>query len=324
MLPSVSVRRRPLILDLDTGIDDALAIAYALASPEVDLIAVTGTYGNVTVERGMRNSLAVLHLFGRDDVPVYPGLDHPRTATGFTPSAGSSAIHGVDGLGGAALPDSPRCPEMRSAVDVILDAARTYGRDLLVVPTGAMTTVSEVCRRDPDLMDSVGSLTFMGGALTVPGNVNPAVEANIAQDPESADMLLRSGVHTTMVGLDVTHQTVLTRRATASWRALGTPAGAFLADMVDYYIGAYERSQPELGGCGLHDPLAVAAAIDPTLVTTLGVNLQVDLDGPFRGRTIGDRLRLRDPDKTTRVAVGVDADRFVTRFVKRLTVLAAR
>lgn len=315
---------RKLILDLDTGIDDALAIAYALASPEVDLIAVTGTYGNVTVERGMRNSLAVLDLFGRPDIPVYAGLDHPANADSFGPSPGSRAIHGDDGLGGADIPDSPRVPQSESAGEFIIGAAREYGRDLLIVPTGALTTIAHVCAQDPEAMSGVGSITFMGGALTVPGNVNPCVEANISQDPESADMLFRSGVHTTMVGLDVTHRMVLTRSATRTWRGLGTASGRFLADMVDYYIGAYERSQPYLGGCGLHDPLAVAVAIDPTLVTTMGLNMQVDLDGPFRGRTIADPALLRDAEVATDVAVGVDSTRFVTDFVTRLTMLARR
>ncbi|WP_300767998.1 nucleoside hydrolase [uncultured Bifidobacterium sp.] len=318
--PGSAHRRTPrkLILDLDTGIDDALAIAYALASPEVDLIAVTGTYGNVTVERGLRNSLAVLDLLGADDVPVYAGIDHPLGSDSFEPSAGSRAIHGDDGLGGASIPESSRRPETQSAQDAILNAAATYGRDLLVVPTGALTTVAHVCCRCPEVMSGVGSITFMGGALTVPGNVNPCVEANISQDPQSADNLFHCAVPTTMVGLDVTHRTVLTRDATRAWRSLGTRAGRFFADMVDYYIGAYERSQPYLGGCGLHDPLAVAAAIDPTLISTIGLNLQVDLEGPFRGRTIADPELLREETTSTRVAVGVDGGRFVSTFVGRV------
>lgn len=322
---------RKLILDLDTGIDDTLAIAYALGSAdEVDLIGVTGTYGNVTVRRGVRNSLAVLHLFGRDDVPVYPGVDHPLAydpaANGpWEPSAGSVAVHAPNGVGGATIPDSPREAEPDgSAVDFIIDAARTYGENLVIVPTGAMTTMATVLKTAPDIRDSGARITLMGGALTVPGNVSPGAEANISQDPEAADYLFRCGARTTMIGLDVTHQTALTRKGTAVWRALGTPAGDFLADMTDYYIDFYLAHQPEIGGCGLHDPLAVAAALDPMLVTTLGVNLKVDLDGAFRGRTIGDRARLADPDKHTQVALGVDVPEFLERFMTRITALAAK
>lgn len=109
-----------------------------------------------------------------------------------------------------------------------------------------------------------------------------------------------------MIGLDVTHQTALTREKAHEWASLGTQAGDFLVTMTDYYIDFYLKNQPEIRGCGLHDPLAVAAALDPSLVTTFGFNLQVDLEGPFRGRTIGDRSRLQDFDKHTQVALGVN------------------
>lgn len=322
---------RKLILDLDTGIDDTLAIAYALASEQADdvrLIGITGTYGNVTVETGMRNALAVTDLLGHPEVSVYPGLDRPSTAPEnfrYSPSAGTRRIHGDNGIGDMTIPHSRRSPETTAAADFIIDAAHTYGKDLVIVPTGAMTTIAEVCRREPRIGELVGSITFMGGALTVPGNVTPGAEANIMQDPEAADAILRSGVETTMIGLDVTHQAVLTRRDIERWRRLGTAAGDFLAGMTDFYIDAYSATQPELEGCGMHDPLAVAAALDPTLVTTLGMNLQVDLEGAYRGRTIGDRAhdRLTDSHKTTQVAVRVDIARFKSQFLDRITALAS-
>lgn len=378
--------RKKLILDLDTGIDDAMAIAYALGSAdEADLIGITATYGNVAVPLAARNALAVLHLFGRDDVPVYPGVDHPIAPAAlprirgvgaavkadgaavagpssssdasagsgsdgsceattaewriqayedwrdggrdgwpsgepWVPSPGSVAVHHPNGIGGAVIPDSPRAPEAPgSAVGFIIDAARKYGPDLTIVPTGAMTTMATVFRNAPDLKDSGVNVTLMGGALTLPGNVSPAAEANISQDPEAADYLFRCGARTTMIGLDVTHQTALTRAKAHEWASLDTPAGDFLVTMTDYYIDFYLKNQPEIHGCGLHDPLAVAAALDPSLVTTFGFNLQVDLEGAFRGRTIGDRSRLQDVDKRTQVALGVDVPRFLDRFMTRVT-----
>ena len=125
-----------------------------------------------------------------------------------------------------------------------------------------------------------------------------------------------------MIGLDVTLQTLLTYKETKQWRDLGTKAGKFLADMTDFYIKAYETTAPHLGGCGLHDPLAVAVAVDPTLVTTLQINMQVDVEGPTRGRTIGDVTRLNDPVKTMQVAVGVDVPRFLNEFMTRISGLA--
>lgn len=260
--------RKKLILDLDTGIDDALAIAYALGSAdEIDLIGITATYGNVAVPLAARNALAVLHLFGRDDVPVYPGVDYPiapatlpkmrgttpderaqayarwqnggadgwQTDASWSPTPGSVAVHHPNGIGGAIIPDSPRAPEAPgSAVDFIITAAREYGPDLTIVPTGAMTTMATVFRNAPDLKDSGVNVTLMGGALTLPGNVSPAAEANISQDPEAADYLFKCGARTTMIGLDVTHQTALTREKAHEWASLGTPAGDFLVTMTDY------------------------------------------------------------------------------------------
>lgn len=311
-----------LILDLDTGVDDALAIAYALGSPEVELIGITGTYGNVLLEQGVRNALAITELLGHPEVKVYKGLPHASTADNFEVLEVSKFIHGQNGIGDVDIPDATRDAETEPAVDFIIDAIKTYGKDLIYVPTGPMTNIAAAIRKAPEIKDEIGKIALMGGALTVCGNVNCCVEANISQDPDAADYLFRSGAPATMIGLDVTLQTLLTYKETQQWRSLGTKAGAFLADMTDYYIKAYETTSPHLGGCGLHDPLAVGVAVDPTLVTTLPINMQVDVEGPTRGRTIGDNTRLNDPVKTMQVAVGVDVPRFLNEFMTRITGLA--
>ena len=311
-----------LILDLDTGVDDALAIAYALGSPEVELIGITGTYGNVLLEQGVRNALAITDLLGHPEVKVYKGIPHSSTTDGFEVLEISKFIHGQNGIGDVDIPDSAREAETEPAVDFIIDAVKTYGKDLVYVPTGPMTNIAAAIRKAPEIKDEIGKIVLMGGALTVCGNVNACVEANISQDPDAADYLFRSGAPATMIGLDVTLQTLLTYKETQQWRDLGTKAGAFLADMTDFYIKAYETTSPHLGGCGLHDPLAVGVAVDPTLVTTLPINMQVDVEGPTRGRTIGDNTRLNDPIKTMQAAVGVDVPRFLDEFMTRITGLA--
>ena len=315
---------KKLILDLDTGVDDALAISYALGSPEVELIGITGTYGNVLVEQGVRNALAITDLLGHPEVKVYQGLPHSSTTNSFSVLPISAFIHGENGIGDVSIPDSSRSVESEPAVDFIIDAVKTYGKDLIYVPTGPMTNIQAALKKAPEIKDEIGGIVLMGGALTVPGNCNACMEANISQDPEAADYLFRSGAPTTMVGLDVTLQTLLTYKETKRWRDLGTKAGTFLADMTDFYIKAYETTAPHLGGCGLHDPLAVGVAVDPTLVTTLPINMKVDLEGPTRGRTIGDETRLNDPVKTMKVAVGVDVPRFLDEFMTRITNLAAK
>lgn len=221
------------------------------------------------------------------------------------------------------IADSTRDAEDTPAVDFIIDAAKTYGKDLVYVPTGPLTNLDAAIARAPEIVDEIGRVVLMGGALTVPGNVNAWTEANISQDPDAANRVFRSGIPATMVGLDVTLQTLLTYKETQRWRDLGTPAGTFLADMTDFYIKAYETTAPHLGGCGLHDPLAVGVAVDPTLVTTLPINMKVDVEGPTRGRTIGDETRLNDPVKTMDVAVGVDVPRFLDEFMTRISTLAA-
>jgi purine nucleosidase len=312
-----------LILDLDTGVDDALAIAYALGSPEVDLIGITGTYGNVLMEQGLRNDLAITDLLGHPEVKVYKGLSHASTKDSFEVLPISAFIHGENGIGDVEIPDSSREVEDESAVDFIIDAVKTYGEDLVYVPTGPMTNIAAAIERAPEIVDRIGRIVLMGGALTVPGNVTPWMEANISQDPDAANRLFRSGAPATMIGLDVTLQTLLTYRDTQQWRDLGTVAGTFLADMTDFYIKAYETTAPHLGGCGLHDPLAVGVAIDPTLVSGIDVNMKVDVEGPTRGRTIADEERLNDPEKDMRVAVGVDVPRFLEEFMGRIGHLAA-
>ena len=308
---------RKLILDVDTGIDDALAIAYALASPELDLIGVTCTYGNVEVDQAVRNSLAILELFGRTDVPVFAGPQRD----GFEVMEISQFIHGVNGIGEAKLYDASRAAEQQSAVDFMVQSVHRYGDDLVIVPVGPLTTVAAAAEAD-ETFASRAHIVCMGGALTVPGNVTPCAEANINQDPEAADFVFRQGEDITMIGLDVTLQTLLTTVETKQWGDLGTAGGDFLATATNYYIKAYETTAPHLGGCGLHDPLAVAVAADPSLVDTLAINLKVDTDGETRGRTIGDETCLNDPVKSARVAVGVDVGRFLEEFMRRLTGLA--
>ncbi|RSZ61745.1 nucleoside hydrolase [Corynebacterium hylobatis] len=314
---------RKIILDLDTGIDDALALAYALGSPELEVIGITGTYGNVAVETGVRNALAILELFGRSDIPVYAGVPHARTRDSFEVLEISEFIHGVNGIGEAVLPEPSVQAAGGNAVDFLVQSVREHGEDLVIVPTGPSTTIAAAIEADDHFAENA-RIVMMGGALSVPGNVRPWAEANVNQDPEATDLLFRRSRDVTMIGLDVTLQTLLTTEETAQWRELGTAGGDFLADATDYYIRAYETTAPNLGGCGLHDPLAVAVAVDPSLVTCLDINLKVDLVGETRGRTIGDHDRLNDPVKTARVAVAVDVERFLAEFMQRLTSLAER
>lgn len=301
-----------MILDLDTGIDDAFALAYAIAHPDIELIGVTGTYGNVTIEQGIANTRALLKLLGQPDIPVYDGVE----IQGFVVSEASARIHGTNGVGEVDIA-ADNAESAGEAVDFLIESAAKYGEDLVVVPTGAQTTIAKALEKDETLRGI--RMVTMGGALTVPGNVSPAAEANISQDPVSSNSVYQLAEDMTMVGLDVTMQTQLTRAEADSWR--GTAAGDAFADMAGYYIDAYQENNPHMDGCALHDPLAVAVAVDPDLVDCLILPLQVDTEGPTVGRTIG---RWDGSEVETRVAVGVDVDAFVPDFVDKLGQLFAR
>lgn len=392
---------RKLILDVDTGIDDALALAYLASFNEVDLLGIIGTYGNVVADTAVRNTRYVLDRLGLHHVPAMAGSTHPSWADSFIADAGCAQFHGVDGLGGfgpvadSSVPDSVvvnaipsdcqtcsdgicaseagtctsavrrlisvggydvhdphanpstdsfalsfamgdramradtvHSPALPEGVRFIIDTIRRFGSDITVVATGPLTDIAAAIDAAPDIASSL-QLVMMGGTLTQEGNCwDATAETNIIQDPEAADRVFHSEADTTMVGLDVTHQCLLGRAATAGWR--GTELGDFLADMADFSIEANAKADARLfaKGMPLHDPLAAAVAIDPGLVGCFDLPMKVETQtGDFhgtRGRTIGDPAGLIDPSAPrVHVALTVDHDRFVADFAHRIAHMVA-
>lgn len=314
--------KRKMILDLDTGVDDALAISYALADPEVDLIGIVSSYGNNLLDVCAENSLKLLELLGHTDIPVFKGLPHSCTTDHFDVMQVSKDIHGDNGIGDVELPTPSRALEEQSGVDFYIEAAHKYGKDLIIIPTGPMTNLAAALKKDPEIADLIGNVTFMGGALTVEGNVTPVAEANINQDPKAADEVMKSNLPLTMVGLDVTLRTLLTKNETKQWRELGTASGKAFADITDFYIDAYYNLDIDKRGCALHDPLAVGVGVDPSFVSTISLFMKVVYqEGPYYGRTIGDNAKLNDPNPNVKVAVNVDKERYLKAFMDRLNKL---
>lgn len=314
--------KRKMILDLDTGVDDALAIAYALADPEVDLIGIVSSYGNNLLDVCAENSLKLLELLGHTDIPVFKGLPHSCTTDHFDVMQVSKDIHGDNGIGDVELPTPSRALEEQSGVDFYIEAAHKYGKDLIIIPTGPMTNLAAALKKDPEIADLIGNVIFMGGALTVEGNVTPVAEANINQDPKAADEVMKSNLPLTMVGLDVTLRTLLTKNETKQWRELGTASGKAFADITDFYIDAYYNLDIDKRGCALHDPLAVGVGVDPSFVSTISLFMKVVYqEGPYYGRTIGDNAKLNDPNPNVKVAVNVDKERYLKAFMDRLNKL---
>lgn len=313
--------KQKMILDLDTGVDDALALAYALADPAVDLIGVVASYGNNLVQQTAKNTCQLLDLLGHPEVPVFLGAHHSMSSQSFKVMEVSKQIHGENGIGNISLPEPEKGPREQDGIDFLITAAHQYQRRLTIVPTGPMTNLAEAIQKDRSIIDLIGNVTFMGGALTVEGNVSEVAEANINQDAEAANIVFTSGLPLTMVGLDVTLRTLLTKAETAQWRQLGTVAGKAYADLTDFYIDAYDHLGIDHHGCAIHDPLAVGVAIDPSFVSMIQLPMKVTTVGPNYGRTIGDKARLNEHRRLVDVAVQVDKARFVNSFMGHLKVM---
>jgi purine nucleosidase len=320
----------PLILDVDTGVDDALAIMLALASPEVTLIAATTVMGNVDVEQTTENTLAVLELCGYADVEVARGAARPmvRDYLAFP------VVHGERGLGRAELPSASRAPSDRDAARLIVDTARERPGEVLLVATGPLTNVALALAEAPDLPSLLGGFAIMGGAFDHQGNVTPSAEANIWVDPEAAQAVFRGFAGASEeqlpigVGLDVTERVKLGRDGVDAMCAPApdSPLASFLQGSVPFYIEFYERFGSS-DGASMHDPLALAIAIDPSLATLQTTRVEVETDGTWtRGETVTDLRGIRRspwptgwvPEDNARVALDVDAPAFMSRFIERL------
>ena len=277
---------RPVYLDCDTGIDDALALAYLLASPEIDLVGIGTVSGNVSAEQATRNTLDLLALAGRSDVPVALGAHDPQAGT-F--AGGAPHVHGNNGVGDVELPRSDTSQVDESAVELLLRLAHEHAGRLQVVAVGPFTNLAAALRQDPELAGLVERVTVMGGAALVPGNVSPVAEANIANDPEAAAEVLRASWPITLVPLDVTLEHTLDEDDRSTLLAADHPLPRALGAILDLYFEFYV----ELYGkrcSALHDPLAAAVAIGGVRSTNAPrVDSVVDdTDGPGRGQTICD------------------------------------
>lgn len=297
------------ILDVDTGVDDAMAIALAVAAPTIDLVAVTTVAGNVELHHTTRNTLRVLDFVGASHIPVYRGMSRPMDRPLHT----AAHVHGSDGLGGADIPDSTRTVEARSAPQFLIDAARESPGDLTFIFVGPLTNLAVAAALEPDLPRLVKRLVIMGGAFRVPGNTTPAAEFNIFADPEAAAQVLAAGFDATWVGLDVTMQAAFRR---AQWDALEgatAPNAQIVRKAGAQMFVTYNRPLNYL-----HDPLAVAVAADPSLVEAPEEQVMIETGGAYSaGQTLVQRHG-REGGTRTKVAQAVDAERFNAYFTETL------
>ena len=302
----------PMVIDCDPGHDDAMAILLALASPEVELRGITTVGGNQTLDKTTRNALKVLELTGRTDVPVAAGAAAPLRRELRT----AAHVHGESGLDGPDLPEPATRPVAAEAADFL---AELIEPGVVLVPTGPLTNVALLLERHPDVRDRLERIVWMGGAIGE-GNTTPAAEFNALVDPEAAAAVFASGIPVTMVGLDVTHMALFTRAHADRVRSAGT-AGRFVGELADFFL-RFHRELYGFEGSPIHDAMAVAHVIDPTLLTTLHCNVSVETASEFcDGRTVVDRWGVTGRPANAHVGVDVDAGRFLDLLCDRIAAL---
>ena len=296
----------PILLDCDPGHDDAIALLLALGSPELELLGVTTVAGNQTLEKTTANAIRVLELAGAD-VPVAAGAERPLVREPFV----AAFVHGETGLDGPDLPPAQGRPVDEHAVDFL--AERIDGTTL--VATGPLTNVALLLARHPEA--SPERIVLMGGAIAE-GNVTPAAEFNIWADPEAAARVFASGLEVTMVGLDVTHQALLTDDHARRLRENGGRIGGVVADLLEFY-SAFHKRVYDFGGSPIHDAVAVAEVIRPELLELRELNVEIDCESTLcRGRTVVDVWKRTAREPNAHVAVGIDAPGFVELLLERL------
>jgi len=295
----------PVIVDCDPGHDDAIALLLAAGSPALDLRLVTVVAGNQTLDNTLRNALAVLSLAGVRDVPVAGGMDRPLVR----PRIVAGHIHGATGLDGPDLPEITIEPSPRHAVDMLIATILESDRPITVIPTGPLTNIAVAMRLNPAILGRIERIVLMGGSAGL-GNTTPAAEFNIYADPEAAHIVFGSGVPITMVGLDVTLQTIATPERRARIAGLGSPLAAIVNGWLDFFGDRY-RHVYGFAGPALHDPCAVAQVIRPGIVETRPAHVEIDLShGPSYGRTVCDLRHVTGEPATADVGMAIDVDAF--------------
>jgi purine nucleosidase len=304
----------PVILDCDPGHDDALALLLAAGDPRLRLLGVTTVAGNQTLDKTTRNAQRILALAGASGVPLAPGSDRPLVGELVV----ADNIHGVSGLDGPDL-DGPVAPVVDvHAVELMRRLIVGADSPVTLIATGPLTNVALLLRTYPGL--PIGRIVFMGGS-TERGNTTPYGEFNIVTDPEAADIVLRSGVPLTMIGLNVTHRALATEAVIAGFRGMGTRLGAVCAELMTFFATTYRR---EFGFTHppVHDPVAVAYALDPSIISTVPAPVATELTGTHtRGATVVDLHHRTGSPTNADVAIALDVDAFwhlLTSTVRKL------
>lgn len=307
---------RRIILDCDPGHDDAVAILFAAASRSIKLEAVTTVAGNQTVEKTAYNALKVCSLASIQGIPIAAGMDRPLVRE----HGWAASIHGESGLDGPNLPEPTLSLAPIHAVDLLIDLLLDSSGDITIVATGPLTNLASAMRREPRIVPQIEQIVLMGGAMGL-GNWTPSAEFNMYIDPEAAHIVFTSGRPITMIGLDVTHQVLATPEIRSRFRSMHTAIG----DLVDDLLGFFAESYLKVFGFTappLHDPCAVAHIIDPSVIRTQPMHVDIELAGRFTvGRTVCDIYGTTGEPPNAQVGIGIDVPRFWDLLIETLMTL---
>ncbi|MCY3865471.1 MAG: nucleoside hydrolase [Chloroflexi bacterium] len=309
---------RKIIIDTDPGVDDSMAIFFALCSPELELIGLTTIFGNVTTELATKNALRLLEIAGRPDIPVAHGADDALTRPFEGPVP---FVHGADGQGEIFLPDPAGAPIDLSAAHFIIEQLRANPGEITLVPVGPLTNIALALRLEPRITDWVDEVVLMGGNALAPGNASPAGEANIRNDPEAADLVFGADWQVTMVGLDVTLRVHMRPEHIADYATHGNPLSDHITRILPHYRNYFEANY-DAEGIFVHDSSAIAYLIDPGLFKARRWPMRVGTQGLGRGKTWpatgGHILPAWEGRPLVNVCVGVEGERLVELAAERL------
>ncbi|TCQ76848.1 pyrimidine-specific ribonucleoside hydrolase [Raoultella ornithinolytica] len=304
----------PIILDCDPGHDDAIAIVLALASPELDVKAITSSAGNQTPEKTLRNVLRMLTLLQRQDIPVAGGARKPLMRELII----ADNVHGESGLDGPALPEPDFAPQNCTAIELMAKTLRESPQPVTIVATGPQTNVALLLNSHPELHDKIARIVMMGGAMVL-GNWQPAAEFNIYVDPEAAEIVFQSGIPVVMAGLDVTHRAQIHDRDIERFRQVGNPVATIVAELLDFFMEYHKDAKWGFTGAPLHDPCTIAWLLKPELFTCAERWVGVETQGKYtQGMTVVDYYFLTGNQPNTTVLLDVDREGFVDLLAERL------
>jgi inosine-uridine nucleoside N-ribohydrolase len=302
-------RPRKILIDTDPGIDDAMAIFYALESPELDVVGLTSVFGNAHTSVCTSNALKLLEIAGRSDISVAEGAEAPLAMPYRGPVP---FVHGTDGQGDVFLSPPTASPVPIDAAHCIIQSVLNAPGEITLVALGPLTNIAMAMRLEPTLTTHVAEIVLMGGNAFVGGNASPAAEANILNDPEAADIVFGADCSIVMAGLDVTEQTLMTSADIAGMSSIDNPRAQHLAAIMPFYQTFY-RTRLGIEGIFVHDSTTISYLLAPHLYTWVEYPIRVDCGDSFcRGKTqpathVSDHESPWDGRRAVRILNGVDA-----------------